>query len=76
MPTHYKEKKECWQSFKVLKDSEFTRNSIVVGDFNVILSNKEKRGGSIVRDPFKESMEYIIEDGNLVDVKPIKRKYT
>lgn len=40
------------------------------------LSNKEKWGDSIVRDPFRERMEDLIADWDLVDVKPTKGKYS
>jgi hypothetical protein len=42
----------------------------------VILSNKQKRGGDIVRDPLCECMEDLIANWDLVDVKLVKGKYT
>jgi exonuclease III len=72
----YKEKEDCWCSLPSLKDFEVTKNDIVVGDFNVVLNIKEKRGGSIVRDPYKKNMEDLMMDWDLVDVKPMKGKYT
>ena len=48
----------------------------MAGDFHVILNSKEKRGGNIVRDPFREKMEYLMMDWDLVDVKLVKGKYT
>jgi hypothetical protein len=35
-----------------------------------------KKGGSIASDPFKENIEYLINDWDLLDIKPIKGKYT
>jgi hypothetical protein len=48
----------------------------MTGDFNVVLRNKEKRGGNIVRDSFKENMEDLINDWDMVDIKLVKGKYT
>jgi exonuclease III len=69
-------KTQCWSSLLALRGLEYIKNSIVGGDFNVVLSNKEKRGGSIIKDPFKESMEDLIADWELVDIKPKIWKYT
>jgi hypothetical protein len=35
-----------------------------------------KKGGSIASDPFKENIEDLINDWDLLDIKPIKGKYT
>jgi hypothetical protein len=37
---------------------------------------KEKRGGSIVRDPSRENMEDLISSLDLFDVQPSKGKFT
>jgi hypothetical protein len=37
----------------------YEKNSIVVGDFNMVIFNEEKRGETIVWDYFKERMEDI-----------------
>jgi len=52
------------------------RQRIVVGDFNLLLSSKEKRGGSKVRDPLREKMEDLISNQDLIDVIPKKGCYT
>jgi hypothetical protein len=49
-----------------LSGLEYIKSSIVGGDFNVVLSNKGKRGCSIIKDPFRESMEDLISDWELV----------
>ena len=72
----YKEEKDCWCSLQALKDFEVSNNNITVEDFNMILNSKEKRGGSIVKDPFREKMEDHVMDWDLVDVKLMKGKYT
>jgi hypothetical protein len=33
-------------------------------------------GGSVVRDPFMENMKELIEDWDLVDIKPIRDIFT
>jgi len=38
----------------------------------ITLSNKGKGGGSIIRDPFRECMENLLSNWNLVDIKPKK----
>lgn len=76
MPTHFREKQECWKSLMELKDTEFVHNSIIRGDFNTTMGNHEKRGGSIIRDAQQEHMEDLILTLNLFDVKPQKFVYT
>ena len=49
---------------------------IIVGDLNVTLSQDEKRGGSLVRDPIRETVDEIILECDLMDVKPSTGKYT
>ena len=51
-------------------------NLILAGDLNITLSTKEKRGGSIVRDPLRENVEDIMRDWDLEDVKPAQGLYT
>jgi hypothetical protein len=50
--------------------------SLLGGDLNVTLEVIEKKGGSIVRDPAREWVEYIMSDWELEDAKPTKGKYT
>jgi hypothetical protein len=75
MPINYMEK-DSWRSLITLKDLEFVSNSVIVGDFNIILYNSEKRCGNIVRDLYREKMEELIVEWDLIDIKPIKGKYT
>ena len=51
-------------------------NIIIVGDLNVTLAAKEKKGGSPVRDPTREWVEDIILDWELEDIKPSHGKFT
>lgn len=69
MPIHYIEQKDCGHSLLALRGSKYVKNIIIGGDFIVVLSRKEKKGGIIVRDPFKESMEDLIANWDLVGCK-------
>jgi len=46
-----------------------------VGEFNTTISLEEKKGGSLVRDLFRENMEDLISDWDLLDIKPKNGKY-
>jgi hypothetical protein len=48
----------------------------VAGDLNVTLSQVEKKGGSIVRDPAREWVEDLISDWELEDIIPTNGKFT
>lgn len=54
MPNNYWDKIECWNTLLEIKELGFRKNCIIVGDFNTTLHQKEKIGGSIVRDSFRE----------------------
>eukprot|EP00253_Pinus_taeda_P027391 PITA_27391 len=75
-PNNAGEKKLCWDSIKNLADLENLENIIIAGDLNLTLLSSEKRGGSIVRDPTRESMEDLMQDWDLIDIKPAIGKYT
>ena len=47
---------------------------MIAGDFNVTISPEEKKGGSKVRDPFREIVEDVIASWRLVDIKQKKGK--
>ena len=51
-------------------------NIIVVGDLNIILVAKEKRGGVSGRDPMIISVENLILSWELIDFKPKKGCFT
>jgi hypothetical protein len=70
------EKEIRWKSLLLLQDTKYTSKSIVACDFNMTWNNIEKRGGSIIRDPFREWMEELMAKWDLTDTKPSKGKYT
>ena len=74
-PNSYAEKKVCWRLLREEK-SNLQGNVILAGDLNVTLSQEEKRGGTLVRDPIRETVDEIILDWDLMDVKPSSGKYT
>ena len=65
------DKKSYWESVRDLANEIQMINVILAGDMNITLSQEEKRGGSIVRDPVKKWVEELIQD-----IKPLKGKYT
>lgn len=76
VPNNVGEKKLCWDSIKNLADLENLENTIIVGDLNLTLLSLEKRGGSIVRDPARELAEDLMQDLDLIDIKPTNGKFT
>ena len=73
-PNSYVEKKNCWNLLHEER-SNLQGNVILVGDLNIILSQDEKREGSLIREPIREMVDDIILDWNLMDVKPSSGKY-
>ena len=51
-------------------------NLIIARKLNITVSEKEKKRGSIVRDPLHESVEDIIRDWDLEDIKPSHSMFT
>ena len=51
-------------------------NIIVAGDLNVTLVANEKKGGMLVRDPSREWVGDLILGWDLIDIKPVKGKFT
>ena len=58
-PNSYNEKFKCW-TLLCEEQSNLQGKVIVAGDLNLTLSQNEKWGGSISRDPFKDLVEDII----------------
>jgi len=76
VPNHYRDKEICWETLSKNIMEEDNSNIILGGDFNLILHANEKRGGSLIPDPFRNQMENIMHVGDLIDVSPKNRKYT
>ena len=73
---HYKDKLIVWETLNLLSEILQGKDTILDGDFNANKSQVEKRGGSIVRDPFGEKMEDLMVDLDLLD-PPLKNgKFT
>ena len=69
-PVLLMEKRDCWQSIQDKLSSQNLENIILAGDLNIILNSKEKKGGSLVRDPLREIVEDIMSSWDLEDIKP------
>ena len=65
----------CWNLLHE-KRINLQGNVILTGDLNVILSQDEKRGGFLVKDPIREIVDETILEWDLMDVKPSTKKYT
>ena len=69
-PVIYEEKQVFLDTVNRFKEDNLHIKSIVAGDFNTILYNSEKRGGNLVRDPFRERMEDFISNWDILDIVP------
>jgi len=76
IPKNCKDKYKCYKSLMNLKYSKFSMDCIILGDFNVTIRNFEKGGGRISRDYFRENLEDLIRDWDLMDVNLIKGRFT
>jgi len=75
-PVNIREKKECWDTIKRQADLTSLENVIIAGDLNLTLHSSEKRGGSIVRDPAREWAEDVLQEWDLIDIKPSTGKFS
>lgn len=75
-PVNVREKKDCWDSIRHQADLTNLENIIIVGDLNLTLHPSEKRGGNVVRDPAREWVEDIVQNWDLLDIKPSSGKYS
>jgi ribonuclease HI/exonuclease III len=76
VPVLINEKKDCWDSLALFLNHSNSVNIIVAGDLNVTLSQSEKKGGSIVRDPAREWVEDLISGWELEDITPSNGRFT
>jgi exonuclease III len=71
MPSINKDKEICWLSIFSLLNQTRPTSLIFVGDFNTTMHNFEKRGGSIVREASRESMEDLLSTFDLMDIRSL-----
>eukprot|EP00253_Pinus_taeda_P017362 PITA_17362 len=75
-PVNIREKKDCWDTIRQQADQTNLENTIIAGDLNLTLHSTEKRGGSVVRDPAREWAEDLLQDWDLLDIKPSSGKFS
>lgn len=75
-PNHFREKEICWTTLAEELDGDIDNNLILAGDLNLILHANEKRGGIFTADQWRNKLERIMHDKDLIDLKPKNRKYT
>eukprot|EP00253_Pinus_taeda_P003178 PITA_03178 len=75
-PVSIGEKKHCWDSIRSLANYEELVDIIIAGDLNLTLSLSEKHGGSTVRDLAREWVEDLLQDWDMIEIKPSSGKYT
>jgi len=76
VPIHYAKKREFWKSLSDFLELHNPKRIVIVGDLNIIMDPKEKRGGSYFRDPMLYIVENLMIQWDLVDFKPVKGEYT
>eukprot|EP00253_Pinus_taeda_P004055 PITA_04055 len=76
IPVNDVEKKACWDSIRTQENLVNLENIIIAGDLNLNLLSTDKRGGSIVRNLTREWAEDLMQDWDLLDIKPISGKFT
>lgn len=76
IPVNVREKKACWESIRNQADLVNLENTIIAGDLNLTLLSVDKSGGNIVCDLAREWAEDLMQDWDLLDIKPISGKYT
>lgn len=75
-PNHFREKEVCWTTLEEDLEEERDNNLILAGDLNLVMHSNEKRGGNFTADNFRNRLEHIMQEKDLVDLKPKNRKYT
>ena len=72
VPINLMENKECWKSLSDFLNVNSPSNVILVGDINITLSLNEKKGGTVGKYYFQDSVEALIQSWDLIDFKPKK----
>lgn len=75
-PNQYREKEMCWNTLATSIEEEKNSNLIIAGDFNLVMHANEKRGGHFVPDHFRNQLENIMQNHDLVDIPPKNIRYT
>ena len=75
-PTVHTVKDYFWLQLEMHRYGKVHLLCIIARDFNVTISREEKKGGSKVRDTFREILEDVIASWRFVDIKKMKGKYT
>ena len=76
VPVLYSEKKDCWKTLNEFLQLNSPNNIIIVGDLNLVMNEKEKRGGRNSKDQMIQVVEDMIQQWDLLDFKPRKGLYT
>jgi exonuclease III len=58
VPNLNSKKKDCWKTLNEFLEQNSPNNIIIVGDLNLVMNGKEKRGGRTNKD----QMIYVVED--------------
>lgn len=66
----------CWNTLEASIEEERNNNLIITGDLNLVMHANEKRGGNFIPDPFRSQFEAIMQEHDLVDIRPKNRRYT
>lgn len=75
-PNQYREKEVCWNTLETNIEEDQDNNLILAGDLNLVLHANEKRGGNFSPYPFRNRLVHIMQEQDLVDIKPKNHKYT
>lgn len=76
VPIIYSGKKDCWKTLNKFLELHSPTNIIIVGDLNLVMNAKEKRGGKNNKDQMIYVVEDMIQQWDLMDFKPKKGLYT
>lgn len=76
VPVNYTEKRDCWKTLAEFLEQETLSNIILAGDLNIVLNAKEKRGGTVSRDPMVGVVEELAQLWDLQDFIPIHGQFT
>ena len=70
------EKKDCWLTLEEFIDVYTPRNIIIARDLNLVFNSKEKRGGNNSKDQMFSLVEDIMQQWDILDIKPKRGLFT